>query len=167
MRILILTLILIFTLSYGNELVPCKVLRVVDGDTFVCLLKGKKERVRLIGVDTPESRPNKKALRDSRRSGISLKKIIEMGKKATRFTKKYLKKGKTVFLEFDIEKRDRYGRLLAYVWLDKKILFNELIIREGYATVYTRPPNVKYVGRFLMAQRYAREKRKGLWAEDL
>ncbi len=167
MRVLILTLILILTLSYSKELVPCKVLRVVDGDTFVCLLNGKKERVRLIGVDTPESRPNKKAFRDSRRSGISLEKIIEMGKKATRFTKKYLKKGRTVFLEFDIEKRDRYGRLLAYVWLDKKTLFNELIIREGYATVYTRPPNVKYAGRFLMAQRYAREKRKGLWAKDL
>jgi len=123
MRVLIPLLFLVLTLGHGKDLVPCKVIRVVDGDTFICLFKGKKERVRLIGVDTPESRPNRKALRDSKRTGISLEKILEMGKKATRFTRKHLKKGRVVFLEFDIEKRDRYGRLLAYVWLDKKTLF--------------------------------------------
>ncbi len=153
---------------FPGELVPCTVVRVIDGDTFICKLEnGKKERIRMIGIDTPESRPNKKARRDAKRSGRSLEEIIRMGKKATKFTKRFLKKGRRVFLEFDVERRDRYGRLLAYVWLDKKTLFNELIIREGYATVYTKPPNVKYADRFRKAQRMAIRERRGLWGEDL
>jgi len=166
---LILTIFFLgISFIYSKELVPCKVLRVIDGDTFVCKIKGiRKERVRMIGIDTPESRPNRKAKRDARRSGRSLKEIIKLGKKATAFTKKFLKRGRTVFLEFDIEKRDRYGRLLAYVWLDDKRMLNEILIREGFAVVYTKPPNVKYIERFRKAQRLAIEERKGLWKEDL
>ncbi len=155
-------------ITFSKDLIPCTVVRVIDGDTFICkLVNGKKEKIRMIGIDTPESRPNRKAKRDAIKTGKSLKEIIEMGKKATKFTKRFLKKGKKIFLEFDIEKRDRYGRLLAYVWLDKNTLFNELIIKKGFATVYTKPPNVKYVNRFRKAQRIAIKERRGLWGNLL
>lgn len=143
---------------------PCKVAYVVDGDTFHCTLgSGEEVKVRLIGVDTPESRENPKARRDAERTGQSLEEIVKMGKLSAEFTKKMLPKGETVYLEFDVQKTDRYGRLLAYVWLSDGRMLNEVLVKEGYAMVYTIPPNVKYQERFLQAQRYARENRKGLW----
>lgn len=143
---------------------PCRVVKVVDGDTFTCRLEGKEEvKVRLIGVDTPESTDNPKARRDAERTGRSLEQIISMGKLAKDFTKSLLPEGTTVYLEFDVQTTDRYGRLLAYVWLPDGRLLNEVLIREGYAQVYTVPPNVKYQERLLDAQRRAREEGKGLW----
>ncbi len=143
---------------------PCTVLHVVDGDTFHCLLpSGEEVKVRLIGVDTPESSDNPKARRDVERTGRSLEEIIKMGKMAKEYTKKLLPKGEKVYLEFDVQKTDRYGRLLAYVWLPDGRMLNEVLVKEGFAQVYTVPPNVKYQERLLQAQRYARENRKGLW----
>jgi micrococcal nuclease len=69
-----------------------------------------------------------------------------------------------VRLEYDVEREDRYGRTLAYVWLGDE-LFNETLVREGYALVTTFPPDVKYVDRFVAAQRDAREHDRGLWGE--
>ena len=92
-----------------------KVLRVVDGDTLRVNYKGKEEGVRLIGIDAPESRPNKKAKNDAQRSGEDLKTITAMGKEATKYVKTLVKPGDTVKIEFDVEKRDKYGRLLGYV----------------------------------------------------
>lgn len=120
--------------------------RVVDGDTFV-LANG--ERVRLIGVDTPESvKPGEEP--------------EPYGKEAGQYTKKMLE-GKKVRLELDVSERDRYGRLLAYVYLEDGTFFNELLLSEGYARVLTVPPNVKYAERFLAAERAAREAGRGLW----
>ncbi len=139
----------------------------MDGDTFHCRLSsGENVRVRLIGVDTPESSDNPKARRDAGRSGQSLEEIIKMGRASAEFTKRLLPRGETVYLEFDAQKTDRYGRLLAYVWLSDGRMLNELLLREGYAMVYTIPPNVKYQKRFLQAQREAREKRRGLWGTE-
>ncbi|MFN7064722.1 MAG: thermonuclease family protein [Aquificaceae bacterium] len=147
-----------------KDTVPCKVSYVVDGDTFHCKLpKGEEVRVRLVGIDTPESRGNPKARRDAERSGQSVEEIIRMGKLATEFTKRYLPKGEVVYLEFDVQRIDRHGRLLAYVWLSDGRMLNEVLVREGYAQVYTIPPNVKYQDRLLEAQRYARENKRGLW----
>ncbi|MFN3976042.1 MAG: thermonuclease family protein [Aquificaceae bacterium] len=143
---------------------PCTVKRVIDGDTFHCTLSnGEDVKVRLIGVDTPESTENPKAKRDAERSGRSLEEIVEMGKIAKEFTKELLPKGETVYLEFDVQKTDKNGRYLAYVWLPDGRMLNEVLLKEGYAQVYTIPPNVKYQERFLQAQRYARENKKGLW----
>ncbi len=143
---------------------PCKVVRVVDGDTFHCTLSsGEEVKVRLVGIDTPESTDNPKARRDAERSGQSLEHITRMGKLSAEFTKRMLPTGETVYLEFDVQKTDKYGRLLAYVWLSDGRMLNEVIVREGYAMVYTIPPNVKYQERLLQAQRYARENKKGLW----
>jgi hypothetical protein len=68
-----------------------------------------------------------------------------------------------VALEFDVERIDPYGRVLAYVWLSDGTMFNEVLLREGYAQVATFPPNVKYTERFLAAQREARAENAGLW----
>lgn len=128
--------------------VVAQVIRVIDGDTIEVQLNGKTEKVRLIGVDTPET----------------VHPVIgeePYGKAASNFTKSQLE-GKQVTLEFDVQERDQYGRLLAYVWLNDQ-LFNEVLVREGYAQVSTFPPNVKYVDRFTAAQREAREAGRGLW----
>jgi len=136
-----------------------KVERVVDGDT---LKLSDSERVRLIGIDTPESKDNAKLRKDSKRTGQNAKEIIEMGKRAADFTRK-LVDGKEVKLEFDVSQRDKYGRLLAYVYLIDGTFVNAEIIKQGFAQVMTIPPNVKYQDLFLKLQKEARENKRGLW----
>jgi len=125
------------------------VVRVVDGDTFIIEYNGKQERVRLIGVDTPESvHPNEE-------------KNTEFGDEVSKYSKKMLT-GKQVSLEFDVDERDQYGRLLAYVYLDGQ-MYNKLLLEKGYAQVSTYPPNVKYVNDFTAIQKKARENKVGMW----
>lgn len=135
------------------------VLKAIDGDT---LKLSTGEHVRLIGIDTPESRYNSKLERDSARSKKDIRTITKMGKEASAFTKG-LVEGKRVRLEFDVEKRDRYKRLLAYAYLEDGTFVNARIIEEGYAQVMTIPPNVKYAELFAKMQKEARQNRKGLW----
>lgn len=127
-----------------------EVIRVVDGDTFVVNYNGKDEKVRLIGVDTPESvHPNGE-------------KNTEFGKTVSSYSKQMLT-GKQVVLEFDVDERDQYGRLLAYVYIDGQ-MYNKLLLEKGYAKIATYPPNVKYVDDFTVIQKQARENKEGLWA---
>ena len=120
--------------------------RVIDGDTFE--ISGD-ERVRLIGVDTPET--------------VKPGTFPEpYGQEASDFTKSKLE-GQHVELVFDVQERDQYGRFLAYVYLDDGTFFNELLVREGYGMVYTVPPNVAHRDTFLEAQRYAMENGLGIW----
>lgn len=127
----------------------CEVLRVVDGDTIVVKYNGKDEKVRLIGVDTPESvHPNET-------------KNTEEGIKTSEYTKKRLT-GKTVELELDVQERDKYGRILAYVYIDGE-MYNKELLKLGYAKLATYPPNVKYVDDFTKLQKEARENKVGLW----
>ena len=141
------------------------VLRIVDGDTLKINYKGQEESIRLIGIDTPESRSNKKAMRDAERSKEDIKTIIAMGKQATAFTKSRVKSGDTIRIEFDVQVRDKYRRLLGYVYLSDGRMLNEEIVKAGYANVMTYPPNVKYQERFLKAYREARENKQGLWSK--
>lgn len=143
--------------NYTNILVK----RVVDGDT---LLLGNGERVRLIGIDTPEIHDSNKLNRDSKRSQQSISEIKEMGRQSYEFTKK-LVEGKIVSLEFDVEKHDKYKRLLAYVYLKDGTFVNAEIVKEGYASLMTYPPNVKYADLFMKLYRQARENKRGLWGE--
>lgn len=85
-----------------------------------------------------------------------------LGHQSSEFARRYLD-GREIRLELDVQHRDSFGRLLAYVWLRDSRLFNMIILREGYAQVYTFPPNVKYVDLFLACEREAREKGRGLW----
>ncbi len=123
-----------------------KVKRVVDGDTFE-LENGDK--VRLIGVDTPES----------------TKEIEPFGKEASAYAKEQLT-GQTVYLFRDAGNKDTYGRLLRYVFIAGNTeMFNETLVREGYANPMTVPPNVIYAKTFVALERTAREQKKGLWGD--
>jgi len=122
------------------------VVRVVD--TFVIQWAGKFEKVRLIGMDTPETvKPHTP--------------VMFYGKEASAYSKGRLNK-QTVTLEWDIQRRDQYGRLLAYVWIGKEML-NETLIKLGYARLYTFPPDVKYVSRFKRDQQMAENSDLGIW----
>jgi micrococcal nuclease len=159
-----LTLLLLTALvlpCYSSE--KATVLRVIDGDTLKVLINGQEESVRLIGIDTPESKANKKGLNDAARSQKDIETIVSLGKEATRHVRSLVKKGDSVDIEFDVQPRDRYGRLLGYVYLSNGTFLNEEIVRAGYASPMTIPPNVKYKDRFLNAFREARENRRGLW----
>lgn len=131
-----------------------EVVSVTDGDTFEINYNGTKTKVRLIGVDTPES-----VHPDSKKNN-------EYGKQASNYTKSLLE-GKTVKLEFDVSPTDKYGRLLAYVYLENGEMLNEKLLKEGYAQVATYPPNVKYVENFKDIQKEARENKVGFWAKDV
>jgi len=133
--------------------------RTVDGDTLVL---SDNERVRLIGIDTPEVHESEKLYRDSRRSGQDIRTIQALGQRSWDFTRS-LVEGKPVRLEFDVEKRDKYGRLLAYVYLEDGQFVNAEIVRQGYASLMTYPPNVKYEDLFLKLFQEARENKRGLW----
>ncbi|MDR7555375.1 MAG: thermonuclease family protein [Armatimonadota bacterium] len=146
-----------------STLLPATVTSVIDGDTVRVRLSGSApERVRLLGIDTPEVHDSAKMRRDVRRSGRSKEAVRALGLLAARFTTLHLD-GRAVGLELDVQPRDVYGRLLAYVWLDDGTLFNMLILREGYAQVLTVPPNVRYADLFLACQQEARVQGRGLW----
>jgi micrococcal nuclease len=117
----------------------------------------------LIGIDSPESKANAKSISDSNRSGQDVTVIVSQGREATAFTQSRVKKGDTVSLETDIQARDKYQRLLAYVWLPDGTMLNEAIVRAGYAQPATFPPNVRYQDLFLEAARDARKHGRGLW----
>jgi len=195
----ILTLLftlLIATVSYAQTYT---VERVIDGDTLK-LTNG--ERVRLIGIDTPESKPNDKAMRDSKRTGQDIKTITKMGQKATDYIKGLIGYSLPVEvrLDFDVQRKDKYGRLLAYVYSgcycqwnndespcsmeevpDHEYVIlkgskkdnvwcnfvNATMIKAGYATPMTIPPNVKYADLFKELYEEAREQGRGLWAKGI
>ncbi len=122
-----------------------QVARVVDGDTIV--IDGG-EYVRLIGMNTPET--------------VSPKKPVECyGPEASERTKELLT-GQTVRLERDVDERDKYGRLLRYVYLNQEFVNLELV-QEGYAKAYPFPPNTKYRPLFTAAQKQAKAAHLGLW----
>lgn len=120
--------------------------RVVDGDTIE-LEDGRK--VRYIGIDTPE-------LKDTR------EKVQCFGEEAAEFNKK-LVEGKRVRLEKDVSETDKFGRLLRYVFIGN-VFVNDHLVRQGYASVATFPPDVKYQEQFRQAQKEARENNRGLWS---
>lgn len=156
------------TSTVAEQTIWYRVERVVDGDTLDILMNGKKERVRLIGLDTPEV--------------VDPRKTVQcFGKEASEKAKQILN-GASVRIETDPSQglRDKYGRLLAYIFpetsydapmygrtLERHTLsFNEYMIAEGYGHEYTYRLPYKYQREFKAAERSAREARKGLWAPD-
>ncbi len=127
-----------------------RVARVIDGDTIE-LESG--EKVRYIGINTPESV-------DPRR------KVECFGKEATAFNK-HLVEGRTVRLEKDVTDRDKYGRLLRFVFLEDKTFVNEVLVREGYAYVSPYPPDISKKDSFHEAETDARTNERGLWRSDI
>jgi micrococcal nuclease len=121
--------------------------RVTDGDTV--RLRGLG-RVRLIGVDTPEVYGSAECY----------------GQEASDFAKRMLPAGTRVRYRIGVEPRDRYGRLLAYVWLADGRMLNRLLAARGYAVPLTIPPDVAYAERFKAAAREARREGLGLWSQS-
>ena len=147
---LLIALLLLFPiLSLAGQY---RVIRIVDGDTIVINYKGKPEKVRLLCVNTPESvHPDKKQ-------------NIPMGKVASDYAKKRLK-GKYIDLEFEGPKRGKYGRLLAYVFVDE-VNFNLELVRQGLSPYYTKYGlSQKYDQEFREAERYAREHKLNIWGD--
>jgi len=157
--------------------------RVIDGD-IIKLTNG--EEVQLIGVDAPESHDNDKAKRDAERTGQDIETINKMGQEATEFVKGFALEGMEIRLEYDVQEKDKYGRLLGYVYIQtcypdcpitpygfqhyqklndglNYIFLNATIIKSGYATPMTIPPNVKYADLFKELYEEARENKRGLW----
>jgi micrococcal nuclease len=125
------------------------VVRVVDGDTVHVRLGPRLERVRYIGINTPElHHPQRGEEPGGRRAYEANRRLVQ---------------GQRVRLELDVQARDRYGRLLAYVWLGDTMVNAELL-RLGLAQVMTVPPNVRHQALFLKLQREARESGRGLWS---
>ena len=124
-----------------------KVKRVIDGDTIE-LEDGQV--VRYIGIDTPETKHPAKP--------------VECFGQLAADQNRQLVEGKLVNLEKDISQTDRYGRLLRYVYSDS-VMINELLVKEGFATVSSYPPDIKYQEIFIQAERDAQLAKKGLWGE--
>ena len=134
------------------------VVKVVDGDTIDVESRGEKERIRIIGIDTPET--------------VDPRRPVEcFGKEASAFAKKILD-GKVVKLKSDHtqDNRDKYDRLLRYVWFEndsgEMVLFNLLMVQEGYAYEYTYDIPYEHQKAFKEAQKQAEKAQKGLWNPD-
>lgn len=135
----------------NKRLLDAKVTRVVDGDTMKITVDGKKETIRLLLVDTPESvNPN-------------IPEPQPFSIEASDYAKKVLT-NKNVQIELDVSERDKYGRLLCYLYIDGK-MFNEMLLEKGYARVaYVFAPNTKYVDQFRAIQDKARKRGIGIWS---
>jgi micrococcal nuclease len=128
-----------------------RVTKIVDGDTIHVALGGRDEKVRYIGMDTPETH----------KPGTP---VQCFGRAASAYNARLLE-GRSVDLRTDAETRDRYGRLLAYVYRRPDGLFvNAELVRRGFATILTIPPNVAHADEFLRLQRAARSAGRGLWS---
>jgi micrococcal nuclease len=183
-QVFFLCLISVFLVSCDETKIPAKVLKVSDGDTLrvaVCekIIRGECVpyshmeaftklgfqsstkykngdygkypniiKLRMLGMDAPETQQQ------------------DWGKKATEFLKQELSDDKYIFIETDIEPRDRYGRLLAYVYDSKGNSMNEKMLREGYAELLILGANDKYATSFKAAEAYARQHELNIWSKD-
>ena len=150
---LIVAILFCLSCNLGQNYQKIKVSRVIDGDTIE-LSNG--QLVRYIGIDTPETRK----FIDNKWVNTA----NPFGEAAKEFNRR-LVEGKTVRLEFDLQKKDKYNRLLAYCFTDTEFV-NARLLEEGYGLLYTLPPNVKYVDLFVKLQKEARQNNKGLWVAD-
>lgn len=135
--------------SPSNDRMTATVASITDGDTIKVNMNGREETIRFILVDTPETKHP--------RIGVQ-----PFGPEASAFTEQQLS-GKEVQIEPGIEERDRYGRLLAYIYVDGQ-MFNKRLLKEGLARVDVYPPNTKYLDEFQEIQSAAQQKQIGIWS---
>jgi endonuclease YncB( thermonuclease family) len=144
----------LWTDSVPESAVPATLASVTDGDTIRVFVDGQNEPVRLILIDTPETRHPTSP-------------VECFGPEATAYLRWLLSLGGELSLETDVSHRDRYDRLLRYVWLEldgEVYLVNEVMARSGFAALSTYPPDVQYVDRIREAAVFAREHGYGLWS---
>lgn len=139
--------------------------KVNDGDTFEVEISGRTERVRMLGIDTPERFESDKLTRDIERTGRDKETIKKLGELASGYTTSLIG-GKMVTLaaEPNGDDKDKYGRLLRYVYLEDGTFVNKKIVEDGYANAYRRF-NLSKQKEFIEAENQAREKKKGLWGD--
>lgn len=142
-----------------DDIYPAEVVWVIDGDTMILRINGREERVRLIGVDCPESV-----------SEVKEENTI-YGKYASDFSKSELYTGMKVYITYDVEKTDQYGRELVYLWTDDEVgdlnyLYQKKIVEEGYALAVSYEPNILYAGELHQGMIRAQEELKGLWSYE-
>lgn len=135
------------------DLQECLVVRVVDGDTYILDIEGTETKVRLIGVDTPESVAPESYRKENTHEGMTVSDIV----------KDKLVKDTLLYLEYDVSLTDKYGRTLAYVYFEDGTMVQDWLLKEGLANVATYPPNVKYAEHFAELAHKAAESKTGLW----
>lgn len=139
--------------------VQCTVKRVVDGDTYLVDIGGKETKLRLIGVDTPESVADDEYLEKSGKENT------DFGKDVSNIMKSKLPEGTTLFVVTDVQEMDKYGRMLGYVYFEDGQLIQDYLLSNGYARVMTVQPNVALVDHFVALEQKAMEEGKGIWKD--
>jgi micrococcal nuclease len=152
--LLILAVVALAALARGGDELPASavVRRVVDGDTLLISAGGRSERVRLLGIDTPET--------------VAPDRPVEcFGPQSSAYAKRLLD-GRRVALRYDRETRDRYGRLLAYVYLggEDGVFVNARLVEQGYARTLSFAPNTAHAAALAALERRAAVAGRGLWA---
>ena len=168
-RVFLFILFLLLTTASSFSQECYRLLYVIDGDTIKILYHGKKTSVRLLGIDTPESRKNRRAYYQARKNHQDVETIIHLGKQAKKHLKELLAGYKQVCLVYDQNKayynhRDRYRRILAYVHTPDGKFINKLLLEDGYAYLPTRYPLESKYGKILrQAFKGAVKNEKGMW----
>lgn len=139
------------TVSYNTT---GTVIRVVDGDTYILDIDGEETRVRLIGVDTPESVAPSSYHKENTEEGAEISEIV----------KDYIKEGDKLGVEYDVGRTDTYGRTLAYLYFESGTMVQEWLLSNGYAQVMTIQPNSKYSEKFVQIEQEAMTNGIGIWA---
>lgn len=143
------------------SLLPVSVVRVVDGDTYYVNMDGQEVKVRLIGVDTPES------VAPQSYTDATGKENTEVGEYISEIMKDVIKEGDTLLLEFDVDMYDKYDRVLAYAYFEDGEMVQDFLLSNGLAQTMTITPNVKYSDHFADVQRVAVENGIGIWNYDI
>ena len=154
------------TTKESAQLVEAHLERIVDGDTLVVTTSSGEQKIRLLEINTPESVHSDK------------EKNCKEGEIASNFTKEFLQSYSTIYLSYDKEETDQYGRTLAYVWLKDNVdinnmedvennCLNAILIKEGMAEVIIYPPNDMYSTLFLALESEAQQTHTGLWATEV
>jgi micrococcal nuclease len=152
--------------SLAQTKTEATVITVVDGDTLRLRIGQDRQLLRLIGIDTPESRINKRAEKQAERSFTDTDTIIQLGERAKSAVSGMVPVGTRVSVEFDVERRDHYGRLLGYVYLPDGSMLNEKILSMGYGKLLTVSPNIRHSDRLRAAFAEGRTGRRGLWSME-
>lgn len=142
-----------------TEYVSAEIVYVIDGDTIIVSMDGMEEKVRMIGIDAPES-----VSEAEEENNI-------YGEKAAEYTKVNLQEGTTIYLTFDQERTDIYGRTLAYIWLDKDFtdmnnLYQNQMVSDGYAIAVQYEPNILYWQVLETSMLKASINKRGLWGDE-
>lgn len=136
---------------------------ISDGDTIKLTLDGRLTTIRLTGIDSFETRKNNKAYRQAYEHNITVEEVVFRGKLAKSYIKTVLANKKDFYLEYDETIKDRYDRILSYVWFSDKEMLNMKIICDGYALPLSIKPNTKYAEDFTRCYEYAKKHHLGVW----